>query len=76
MNFELGKDYIKIFDKENFNPTHILECGQVFSYKKDGDKYFVFPQDKFATISEQKNFYLIETATPEFFVEYFDLAKD
>lgn len=75
-NYEIGKDYIKVFDKISFNPTHILECGQVFSYKKEGDKYYVFPQDKFAIVSEQKDFYLIETKTPEFFVEYFDLNRD
>lgn len=75
-NYGIGKDYIKVFDKENFNPTHILECGQVFSYRKEGEKYFVFPQDKFAVIEEEKDYYLIQTQTPEFFVEYFDLDKD
>lgn len=76
MKFEIGKDYIKVFDKENFNPTHILECGQVFSYRKEEEKYYVFPQDKFAVIEEEKDYYLIQTQTPDFFVDYFDLNRD
>ncbi len=75
-HYELGKDYIKVFNKKDFNPTHILECGQVFSYRKEEEQYYVFPQDKFAIIKELQDFYLIETATPEFFVDYFDLNRD
>lgn len=75
-SFEIGKEYIKIFDKTCFNPTHTLECGQVFSYKKEGEKYLVFPQNKFAVISEKEDCYLIQTQTPQFFVNYFDLDKD
>ena len=34
MNYEKGKNYIKIYDKEDFNPEHILECGRSFVLKK------------------------------------------
>lgn len=75
-NYEIGQDYIRIFDKEDFNPTHILECGQVFSYAKKEGGFEVFPQDKFAFVREDKGCYLIETNSPQFFVEYFDLNRD
>ena len=76
MKFEIGESFIKIFDKENFNPTHILECGQVFSYAKKEGGFEVFPQDKFAFVSEKEDCYLIETNSLQFFVEYFDLNRD
>lgn len=76
MKYEIGKDYIKIYSKEEFNPQHILECGQVFCYKKQGEKYIVFPASEYAEITECKNFYLIKTKNPLFFVEWFDLKKD
>lgn len=72
-NYQICEKSIKIFDKSSFNPQHILECGQVFCYKKEGDKYIVFPQDKYAEIIEREDCYEILTDFPEFFVEYFDL---
>lgn len=67
---------IEVYDKSQFNPQHILECGQVFSFDKKGDGYVVFPEDKFATIVEKENCYQILTDTPEYFENYFDLKTD
>lgn len=67
---------IKVFDKASFNPSHILECGQVFCYDKVQEGYIVFPQDKTAIIREEKDYYQILTQTPEFFVNWFDLDRD
>lgn len=76
MNYKKLKDSILIYDKENFNPQHILECGQVFSYKKIDDKYIVYPKDKYAEITEEKEFYKIKTNDTDFFENYFDLKND
>ncbi len=76
MRYQIGKDWIKIFSKEDFNPRHILECGQVFSYSKIEDDYVVFPQNQFARIVENDEGYLIHTTNPEYFEEYFDLKTD
>ena len=73
MEYKLFKDKIVITGKEDFNPTHILECGQVFCYKKEEGCYFVYPGDKSAQIVETKDGYEIRTTTPEFFAKYFDL---
>lgn len=74
--YKFVKDGILIIDKSQFNPTHILECGQVFCYKKDGERYVVMPGDKRAEIYENANGYTIKTSTPQFFAHYFDLDTD
>ena len=66
MKFEIGKDYIKVFEKQQFNPVHILECGQVFCYNKDGEIYKVFPLDQYAEIEEKEDYYIINTKNPCF----------
>lgn len=76
MKYILEKDCIKIYDKEDFNPEHILECGQVFCYDKIGDEYIVYPQDKVASIKEFDDYYLIKTKNPSFFEFFFDLNND
>ena len=35
MIYKLENNNIKVFDKTQFNPQHILECGQVFRFGKD-----------------------------------------
>lgn len=74
--YEKGKDYIKILNTSCFNPAHILECGQVFCYEKQGEDFLCFPQDKFAKITREQEVWIIHTQTPDFFVKYFDLDKD
>ncbi|MBP3344983.1 MAG: DNA glycosylase [Clostridia bacterium] len=76
MVYEIVKDGIKIFDKQSFNPQHILECGQVFCFENKEDKYIVFPQNQYAEIIENEKYYLINTKNPDFFVNYFDLSTN
>lgn len=76
MKYELGKDYIKVFSKKEFNPQHILECGQVFCFKKEVDKYIVFPGKEYAEIFEACDGYLIKTKNPQYFVKWFDLNEN
>lgn len=79
MKYEIDKNIIKIYSKDEFNPQHILECGQVFCYKKDGDKYIVFPGNKYAEIQEKGDFYEIKVSKSEdidYFINFFDLKTD
>ncbi len=76
MKFIQHKEKIEIIGKDDFNPVHILECGQVFSYSKEGDKYKVFPLDKYAEIVTTEKGYDILTKDVDFFVHYFDLNTD
>ena len=75
MNYKLEKNKILV-SKEDFNPTHILECGQVFCYRKEGEEYIVSPQNQLAKICEKKDCYEIITTNPQYFVTFFDLNKD
>ena len=77
MDYKIANDKIIMFDKSEFNATHILECGQIFRYKKLDDKsYFVISSDKTATITETDNSYEIITKDVQYFVNFFDLNNN
>ena len=79
MIYEIKDKKIIINDKTQFNPVHILECGQVFRYGKDeNNNYFVISKNKKATIIENNDNYEILTKETDidYFIEYFDLNTD
>lgn len=76
LKYKKGKDFIEILGKDDFNPQHILECGQIFSFKKNGENYQVFSADKKAEIFETENGYIIKTKNPDYFENFFDLKTD
>lgn len=68
---------IEIFGKDDFVPAHILECGQIFSYKKVDEKSWeVLSKDKKAEIFEKDDGCFIETDEPTYFENFFDLKTD
>ncbi len=72
----IDKD-IYVYDKSQFNPQHILECGQVFRFGKDKNgNYYVFSKNNKAVIVEEKDHYKIISNNPQYFVNYFDLNTD
>lgn len=77
MIYKIENDIIKVLDKSQFNPEHILECGQVFRYGKDeNNNYFVISKNNKATIIEKENHYEIISNNTDYFVNYFDLNTD
>lgn len=77
MIYKLENNVIKVYDKTQFNPEHILECGQVFRYGKDeNNNYYVLSKNFKATIIEKDYHYEIISNNPEYFIEYFDLNTD
>lgn len=77
MIYEIKNNEILVYDKSQFNPEHILECGQVFRYGKDeNNNYFVLSKNKKTTIIEYKDCYKIISNDPTYFVNYFDLETD
>lgn len=77
MIYNIENGIIKVTDKSQFNPKHILECGQVFRFGKDeNDNYFVISHNNKATIIEKNDCYEIISNNPNYFVEYFDLNTD
>lgn len=77
MIYEIKNNVIYVYDKSQFNPKHILECGQVFRFGKDeNNNYFVLSKDNKATIIEKPDHYEIVSNNPEYFKNYFDLDTD
>lgn len=77
MIYEIKNDVIKVYDKSQFNPKHILECGQVFRFGLDeNNNYYVISKSFKATIVENKDCYDIISNNPLYFVNYFDLDTD
>lgn len=76
MKYKLHKNFISIEGKEDFNCQHILECGQIFAYKKLGEDYEVLSLDKKATIKPTDEGYEIWTKDVEYFENFFDLKTD
>lgn len=81
MRYNITGDKIEIFGKEDFCARDILECGQIFMFKKlektdFQDNYVVYSQDKKAEIFEKADGYVIKTKDPRYFEYFFDLKTD
>ncbi len=76
MKYKIEGQNIKIFGKDDFNPQHILECGQIFSYTKNERGYLVLSLDKSAQIFEEKDGFLIVSDDAKYFENFFDLKTD
>ena len=77
MKYQITNDKILILEKNDFNATHILECGQIFRYKKLEDgSYILYSDDKFATLKETPTNYEIITKDVAYFENFFDLKND
>lgn len=76
MKYQIFKDKIIVFDKEDFDALQILECGQFFAYQKIENGFDVFSQDKYAKVIETDKGYEIITDSPHYFEDFFDLKND
>lgn len=77
MIYRVENNKIIVTDKSQFNPEHILECGQVFRFGKDENgNYFVMSKNHKATIVETDENYEIICDDTAYFINYFDLETD
>ena len=77
MIYSKKNNIIKVYDKTQFNPKDILECGQVFRYGLDkNNNYYVISKSYKATIIEKQDCYEIISNNPDYFISYFDLNTD
>ena len=77
MDYKVEKDKIVVKNTNDFNIEHILECGQIFTYKKLGQSnYIVYSKDQMAHIYLKNKNYIIETSNPLYFVNFFDMQTD
>ena len=76
MKYLKSKNFIEIFGEEEFDIKQILECGQIFSFKKlDSGDYEVLSTDKRAVVKKKLDEagYIIETNDTAYFEEFFDI---
>ncbi|MDE7440518.1 MAG: hypothetical protein K2N23_08440 [Clostridia bacterium] len=64
------------FDSTYFNPTHTLDCGQVFRFSPYKDGYLVNSADKIAYVYSDGVKTVIDSDEPDYFYNYFDLERD
>ena len=76
MEYKIFKNKIEIYSKQDFNPQHILECGQIFCYQKTSQGYQVFSKNKKATIIEKSWGYQVLCDDEKYFENFFDLKTD
>lgn len=77
MIYSKENNIIKVYDKTQFNPKDILECGQVFRYGLDeNNNYYVISKSYKATIIEKQDCYEIISNNSDYFISYFDLDTD
>jgi len=77
MEYVKSKDKIVVFKSADFSPKDILECGQIFRYRRcnNGD-YIVLSGAHKAVIVENDDGYEIRTNDVDFFERFFDLQTD
>ncbi len=71
-NYKIFDDCIEV-QNTNFDIRHILECGQVFRYKKQVFGYTVYSLGQKADIYCQKDITKIFCKDKKYFAKYFDL---
>lgn len=76
MIYATAENRIIIEDLSEFNIQHILDCGQVFRYRKDGDCYTLFAKNYKCLLRNENGHVIIENDNVGFFVNYFDLNRD
>ena len=72
----LEDNKIIIQDTSQFQPDHILECGQIFRYEKFGDDYVVYSGTHRAKIIKENDCFIIECDDVDYFKNFFDLDTD
>lgn len=64
------------YDAKYFNPTHTLDCGQIFRFEPFREGYIVFSGDKASYVHTDGVKTIIECDDAEYFYNYFDLGRD
>ena len=63
-------------DSTYFNPLNTLDCGQVFRFSPYKEGFLVHSADKIAYIHSDGVKTVVESEHPDYFYNYFDLARD
>lgn len=72
----ISNNSITISDLSDFDPKHILECGQMFRYHKTAAGYKIFSKNLFCSLIYDNSRVIIVSNQADYFCSYFDLARD
>ena len=77
MKYKVEGKKIVIEGKDDFDARHILECGQIFRFKKISEsEYIVYFGREFARIVEYESSVEIISSNEQAAIEFFDLERD
>ena len=77
MKYQVKDNKIEFYKHEDFEISQILECGQIFRFKKlENGAYIVYFKDNYAKVFEHDDKVIIETNDTAKAIEFFDLDKD
>ncbi len=76
MKYIKNQNQIIIYSPTDFNAQQILDCGQIFRYKIEGNIATVCSLDKFAKITTENDKITIETNDVDYFENFFDLKTN
>lgn len=76
LQFTVKDNKIIIPKSPEFEPEHIIECGQVFRYEKTDFGYIVYSLNHKATLYCQKDTTIIVCDDVNYFINYFDLRTE
>lgn len=77
MSYVIKENKIIVFNKQDFNPKHILECGQIFTYIINcNGNYEVYSKCEKTEIFEFDDRYELNCTNADYFVNFFDLEID
>lgn len=63
-------------DAKYFNPADTLDCGQIFRYEHFRDGYIVQSADKACYVHSDGVKTVVESDSPDYFYNFFDLQRD
>lgn len=72
----INESCIEVIDTEQFVSEHILDCGQVFRYRNNGDCHTIWAEDKICLLQKANNCVTIKSDDIDYFINYFDLNRD
>lgn len=77
MKYEVKDNKIVLDKHEDFEISQILECGQIFRFKKlENGAYIVYFKDNYAKVFEHDDKVIIETNDTAKAIDFFDFDKD
>lgn len=76
MDYKLTDIGVEVLNREDFNPKHILECGQTFRYQSGHTGYKLLTKDMICHLISKNDRDIISTNNPLEFVHFFDLNRD